>query len=127
MENQSNHKTMPSTVLDHSPSTTSRVRQSILRKTLRMFMGYPRRYNNSPPHKSLDFSVRLGLQTSHQRYDIMHLLVSKTPCRAYVSLYLSKNGHLAQIKFSRKMCQIGKTCFQNYVYKNLDLFIKYLK
>ena len=124
MENQSNHKTMPSTVLDHSPSTNSRVRQSILRKTLRRFMGYRRRCSNSPPHKSLEFFVRLGLQTSHQRYDIMHLLVSKTLCRAYVSLYLSKNGHF---EFSRKMCQIGKTWFQNYVYKNLDLFIKYLK
>ena len=41
IENQSNHKTMPSIVLDHTPSTTPRIWQSILRKTLCKFMGYP--------------------------------------------------------------------------------------
>ena len=40
IENQSNNKTMPSTVLDHGPSTTFRVRLSVLRKTLRTFTGY---------------------------------------------------------------------------------------
>ena len=83
-----------------------------------------RRYNNSLLHKSRDFLVKLSLQTSHRRCGIMHLLALKTLCSAYVSQDVSKNGYLAQIKFSRKMCQIGKTRFQNYFYKNLDLFIK---
>ena len=76
-----------------------------------------RRGSNSLPHKSRDFSVRLGLWTSHRRYDITHLLALKTPCSAYVSQDVSKNYHLIQVKFSRKMCQIDKTGFENIFIK----------
>ena len=127
VENQLNNKTMPSTALNHGPSTTSCIWQSVLGRPCAGLWAIHRRCNDSPPHKSRDIMVRLGLRTSHRRCDIMHLVASKTPYSAYVSQDVSKNGHLTQIKFSRKTCQIGKIRFQNYFYKNLDLFIKYLK
>ena len=102
VENQSNHKTMPSTFLYYGPSTTSHVQRSVLRWPCAGLRAIHQRCKNSPPHKSYDILVRLGLQTFHRRCDIMHLLVSKTPCSAYVSQDVSKNGHLTQIKFSRK-------------------------
>ena len=54
----------------------------------------------------------------------MHLLALETPCSAYVLQDVSKNNHLAQIKFSRKICQIGKTRFRNYFYKNFRFIYK---
>ena len=86
-----------------------------------------RRCSNLPSHQSHNISIRLGLRTSHRRCSIMHLLASKTPCGAYVSQDVSKNDHLAQIKFSCKTYQIGKIGFRNYFYKYSDLFIKYIK
>ena len=82
-----------------------------------------RKCSNSSSHKSRDFSVKLGLRTSHRWCGVTHLLASKTSYSAYVSHDVSKNDHLTKIKFSHKTCQIGKIRFRNYFYKNLNLFI----
>ena len=54
----------------------------------------------------------------------MHPLASKTPCNTYVLQDVSKNGHLAQIEFFPKTCQIGKIGFHNYFYKKFGFIYK---
>ena len=70
-----------------------------------------RRCSNSPPHKSHDFPVRLGLWTSHRRYIIMHPLASKTPCSVYVLQDVSKNSHLTQANFLVNHAKLAKLGF----------------
>ena len=69
-------KSMPSLFAYHGPSTAFRVRNGVLGNTLPRFTVF------------LPMVQPLG----HRRYDICHLLASKTPCKSYTSRNKSKQA-----------------------------------
>ena len=84
IENQSNHKTMSSTILDHGPNTTHLVDMGVLDYYAQVYglsiESAATRHLIIP----LLYLVRRSLRTSHRRCDIWQLLASETKNSMYL-------------------------------------------
>ena len=122
VEIQSNHKTMPSIVPDHDPNTTYLAHMGVLGYPAQVYRlsteGTVTRHLIILRQSNQTGSTDFALKVRHHATTSIENTMQCVRLKRHV-----QNGYLAQIKFSHKTCQIGKTRFQNYFYKNSALFI----